>query len=133
MRPKESILLVDDEPEVLETTKWAFELNGYQVFTAANGEEALQCVQTSHPHVLLIDYKLPKMSGIELLKAARAIDPTVGVIIITGLTHQSEEIEAECKHVGAFAFLRKPLQIDAVLQTVKEALAHRASHPPKPR
>ena len=122
MPPKKSILLVDDEPEVLETTKWAFEMNGYQVFTAKSGEEGLQCIQTHHPHVLLIDYKLPKMSGIELLKEARALDPTGAVIIITGLTHQSEEIEAECKQLGAFAFLRKPLQIDAVLQAVKEAL-----------
>ncbi len=130
---KESILLVDDEPEILETTKWAFELNGYQVFTATNGADALRCVQTSHPHVLLIDYKLPKMSGVEFLKAAREIDPDVAAIVITGLTHQSEAIEAESKQLGAFAFLRKPLQMEEVLQTVKEALAHRASRPPKPR
>ena len=124
---KKSILLVDDEPDILETTKWAFEAIGYEVFTAKSGEEGLQRVQTSHPHVLLIDYKLPKMTGVEFLKAAREIDPSSAAIMITGLTHQSEIIEAQSKELGAFAFLRKPLEMDVVLQTIKEALAHRAS------
>ncbi len=130
---KQSILLVDDEPEILETTKWAFEMNGYQVFTAANGAEALQWVQNSHPNVLLIDYKLPKMTGIELLQAVRASDHRVPAIIITGLTQDVDRVEAECQAAGAFAFLRKPLRMEEVLQTVKEALAHRAKRPTKPR
>ncbi len=122
-----SLLIVDDEPDILETTRWAFETVGYQVYTAGTAEEGLQLFETSRPQLLLIDYKLPAMSGADLLKAARAIDPTIPAIMITGLTHQSEAIEAECQRLGTFRFLKKPLKMSEVLQIVKEAVCQRIS------
>jgi len=120
------ILLVDDEPEVLETTKWAFEAIGYNVFTALTGEEAVEQMVDAKPDLLLIDYKLPQMSGIDFLKLARVMQPDITAIMITGLTHQSEEIEKECEELGTFAFLHKPLSMEEVIRVVKEALAQRS-------
>ena len=117
-----SLLIVDDEPDILETTRWAFETVGYKVFTAENGEEALRLFETSKPELLLIDYKLPKMSGTDFLKAVRATDQRIPAIMITGLTHQAEMIEAECQKLGTFRFLKKPLRMGEVLQIVKEAI-----------
>lgn len=116
------LLIIDDEPEILETTRWAFETAGYEVHTAADGREALEKMKQVHPELLLIDYKLPQMTGVELLRAAKALDPGITVVMITGLTHQSDEIESECRESGAAGFLQKPLQMDKVLSVVKEAL-----------
>ena len=115
-----SVLIVDDEPEILNTTKWAFEMAGFKVHTAASAEEALPQAESFRPEVLLIDYKLPKMNGLELLSKVRAWIPNAVAIMITGLTHQSEDLEEESRRLGAVGFLHKPLQLEQVLKLVKE-------------
>ena len=122
---KARILLVDDEPEILETTRWAFEVNNYEVMTARTGEDALALMQNQEPTVILADFKLPKMSGAEFLRQVKSVKPEIPVIMITGLTHQSEEIEKECEDMGTFTFLRKPLRMEEVLEIVAKAVAHR--------
>lgn len=117
-----TILIIDDEPEILDTTRWAFELAGYQVHTAASAEEALPQAQKVKPEVLLIDYKLPNMNGLEFLRAVREGLPRAIAIMVTGLTHQSETLEEESRKLGAVGFLHKPLQLDGVLQIVKEEI-----------
>jgi DNA-binding response OmpR family regulator len=117
-----SLMIIDDEPEILETTKWAFELAGFDVSTAASGEEALPRAEQLHPEVLLIDYKLPQMSGLDVLRETKTKHPEVIAIMITGLTHQTNLIEEESARLGANGFLHKPLQMETVLQIVKTQL-----------
>ena len=116
------ILVVDDEPEILETTKWALELAGFEVHTAASAEEALPQAEALQPEILLIDYKLPRQSGLEVLKTVKSLHPEAIAIMITGLTHESEFIEQESRRLGAVGFLHKPLQMDRVLQIVNDEM-----------
>ncbi len=113
------VLIIDDEPEILESTKWAFELAGFEVHTAASGEEALPCDRSVNPEVLLIDYKLPRMSGLDVLREVKARNPSAVAIMITGLTHEVQGIEALSREFGAAGFLHKPLQIQTVLEIVR--------------
>lgn len=117
-----SILIIDDEEELLDLTKMYFEAIGFTVFTAISGEDALKSIPQNHPQVLLIDYRLPGISGLDVLKAARAMDPKCLAIMITGLTDRVEELEAQCKQVGISAFLQKPLQMEQVSDAVKNAV-----------
>ena len=115
-----TVLIVDDEPEILDITKWAFEMAGFKVRTAASAEEALPQAESFRPEVLLIDYKLPQMNGLELLSKVRSWIPNAVAIMITGLTHQSEDLEEESRRLGAIGFLHKPLQLEVVLKLVRE-------------
>ncbi len=118
-----SLLIVDDEPDILEATKWFLELNGYKVFTAPDGERALQVLENARPDVMLVDYKLPGVSGLELLTMVRTRGVTSPAIMITGLTQQSDSIEEECRKLGVLAFLTKPLEMTRVLEVLKGVVA----------
>lgn len=120
-----TVLIVDDEPEILDTTKWAFEMAGFTVRTAASAEEALPQAESFRPEVLLIDYKLPQMNGLELLSRVHVWIPNAIAIMITGLTHQSEDLEEESRRLGAVGFLHKPLSLEHVLKLVKERMGGR--------
>ena len=117
-----NLLLVEDEPDVRESTRFAFEMRGFQVAAAASGEEALKRVADFHPQILLIDYKLPGMSGAEFLRTVRNSDLTIPAVMITGFANTEEDIEIEAEKLGISAFLHKPLQIEAVFQAIQEAL-----------
>lgn len=118
-----SILLVDDEAEILDFTKFALEAKGYEVFTAGSGQEALRVFQEKRPQLLVLDYKLDGgMTGLDILKSARSVDPAIPAVVITGLTEQAEALKAQCDALGRCTFLQKPLQMDAVYDAVKKAL-----------
>ena len=116
------VLIVDDEPEILDTTRWAFELAGFQVQTAASAEEALPRAESFRPEVLLIDYKLPSMNGLELLRKIRSWVPNAVAIMITGLTHQSENLEEESRRLGAADYVTKPLTLQDIDRVVLSRL-----------
>jgi len=118
-----SLLIVDDELDILDATKWFLEFNGYKVSTASDGEKALQILRNMRPDLMLVDYKLPGVSGIELLGMVRARGITTPAIMITGLTEQSDSIEKECRELGVLAFLTKPLEMARVLQIIKGVVA----------
>lgn len=117
------LLIVDDEPDILEGTRWAFERAGFEVHTAASGEEALPQSRALRPEVLLIDYKLPRMSGLDVLKEVKLEDPDAVAFMITGLTHEAENVEAVSREFGAAGFLHKPLPIQEVVRIVKESMS----------
>ena len=119
---RKRILLVDDEREVLQALKLILQESGYEVHTATSGEEALRYLRAIHPHFLMVDFKLPSMSGIDFLEAAKAENLLVPAVVVTGLTHRIEEIEVSCKRLGVFKLIRKPVEIQKLRDTVRAAI-----------
>ena len=117
---KTRILVVDDEHLI----RWSLEQNlkkqGYEVFTAGNGEDALRLVREEQPDLVLLDIQLPGISGIELLTNYPKTTPAQKVMVITAyasLTTAMESIKA-----GACDFLVKPLMHDEMKRAVRKAL-----------
>jgi DNA-binding response OmpR family regulator len=103
------VLVVDDEPDALELLQAFLEAKGYEVLTASDGEEALQKVKEERPHLILLDVRMPKMTGLEVLKRVREIDREVGVIMVTAVNE--EETGRQALQMGAFDYITKPLDL----------------------
>jgi CheY-like chemotaxis protein len=115
------ILIVDDDPGVVEVLKCFFEKtpDDYTVQTATNGEDALAAVLLSTPDLVLLDINMPGMSGIEVMKH---IDHQIAVIMVTG---NVDSTPAEALKLGAFAYIPKPFDLAYVEQLVPLALMRR--------
>lgn len=115
------ILIVDDEIEVLEGAQFFFEAQGIEVLTARGGHEALALVKACHPQLIMLDIKMQGMSGTEILRHAKQMNPDVPVIMVTGLSEDG--LEEECASLGAAQVLHKPVRI-AELQGIVQSLHH---------
>ena len=103
------VLIVEDELDVLEAARGALQEKGYQVYAASSGEEGFRYFKAVNPQLLLIDHKLSGISGMDFLRAAKADNPKVRAIFMTGLIDEADTLEAQSKQLGADAFLFKPL------------------------
>jgi DNA-binding response OmpR family regulator len=113
-------LVVDDEPRLVEAMQLYLRLKGYEVETALTGEEALQKAEATHPHVILLDIRMPKMDGLQVLRHVRRIDRDVGVIIITAVN--DPEIRHEALAGGAADFITKPIDLKYLDRSIRAVL-----------
>lgn len=119
------ILVVEDEKDVLEPTRLLLQGCGYDAVGAASAEEAYRYFESIHPHILVVDYKLPGMNGADFLRHAKAADPAVSAIMITGLTPQISSIEAQAQEFGV-TVLRKPVRVEDLQKAIEEVVSRRA-------
>ena len=117
------ILIIDDEPSIGDALRQLFEYEGHKVHVAVNGPAGLVDYPDFRPDVTLLDVKLPKMDGIEVLQRIRAEDPGAVVVMISG--HGTIGTAVQATREGAFDFLEKPLDTDRLLVTLRNALAVR--------
>jgi DNA-binding response OmpR family regulator len=104
------ILIVDDEPDAVELLQEFLISKGYEVLTASGGEEALRKVKEERPHLILLDVRMPGMSGLDVLRQVRQFDREVGVIMVTAVNE--EETGRESLRLGAFDYVVKPLNLE---------------------
>jgi len=114
-----TILLVEDEDFIRESTSEILEMNGYKVTTAPSGEAGIDAARKKDFDVVLTDLKLPGASGIDVIKAVKAISPDTACIILTGFG--SIETTIEAMKAGAFTYLQKPLGKEQLLVTLDKA------------
>ena len=120
MTPKNpDILLVDDDADLRRTLYLLLD-GPYTLAEAANGEEALRFLKTSRPRLVLMDVSMPGMSGLEVLRAARELDKTLKVVMIT--SHQEMELAKSALDLGAAAYVTKPFDADFIRGEVSRLL-----------
>jgi two-component system nitrogen regulation response regulator NtrX len=118
-----SILIVDDEPSILQSLSGLLSDEGFEVLTAANGYEALKIVNTEFPDLVLLDIWMPGIDGIETLKEIKKDNPYIQIIIISG--HGTIETAVKATKLGAFDLIEKPLSIDKIIVAINNALNFR--------
>jgi len=113
------VLMVDDEEDFVKTLAERMQMRDLDSDVALSGEAALQIVEDQIPDVMVLDLKMPGIDGMEVLRRVRKAYPQVQVVILTG--HGSEKDEAEARRLGAFAYLQKPVDIEKLIITLKNA------------
>jgi DNA-binding response OmpR family regulator len=109
------VLIVDDDRAVCNALEEFLGAQGYQVCTALDGPAGIAKVKEIRPHIVLLDIIMPGMDGIEVLKEITKVDPTIGVIMVTGI--RDDELGRRALELGAYDYLTKPIDFD-YLQTV---------------
>lgn len=115
------ILIIDDEPVILENLSFILELEDYEVITAASGPEGVERFRQVHDIMAVIsDMRMPGMTGMDVVKAIRDINPDMCVIILTG--HGDMDNAVSAMRSGAFDYLNKPVNADKLLITLDNAI-----------
>jgi hypothetical protein len=121
-----TVLVVDDEPVILEVTRRILERAGYAVITALSGLEALQLCQTARPRIdiLLTDIRMPGMDGADLARGITALQPTVLVLFMTAQAPESalRVIRAWQPYFASRRIIQKPFRIPDLVGRIQELL-----------
>lgn len=114
------ILIIDDEKDYLETLAERLSLRGYACLTALNGEQGLKLLKEHKPPLVLLDLKMPGLSGLDVLKIIKENFPQIQVIVITG--HGSEKEKRLCLELGALKCFNKPVDFKTLIEEIKPLL-----------
>ena len=117
---KAKVLVIDDDPEMLDLARFHLEKSGYEVTSAETGAQGLRLVAEHRHEVALTDLKLPDIDGIELVTKLKESSPATEVIMITGYGAVTEAIEAT--KAGAFYFMEKPVEFEELMALIERAV-----------
>jgi DNA-binding NtrC family response regulator len=118
-----TVLVVDDEVGSRESLP-AIVKPDYQVLIATEGEQALHLVAQRPVDVVLLDLRMPGLSGMQVLEKLKAIDPSIVMTIVTA--YVSEEAVRERERLQVFAYITKPFPVPHIREMVRRAVAHRS-------
>jgi DNA-binding NtrC family response regulator len=113
------VLFVDDEEDFVRTIAERMEMREVGSEVALDGQQALQMLEEDVPDVMVLDLRMPGIDGMEVLRRVKKMYPGMEVIIMTG--HGTEADEAEARRLGAFDYLCKPVDINRLMEVVREA------------
>src|ERR1700723_48772 len=119
-RPMGRVLVVEDDPSVQKALKRLFETEGYAVEVQANGQSALESFQASPPAVIILDLRLPKLSGSDLCKEVKAQAPALPIVVLSATSDVSDKVLL--LELGADDYVTKPFSPRELLARVRGAL-----------
>lgn len=120
---RHTVLIVDDDPEIIRLLSKILSNDGYKVIDAQNGRKALEKVEKGGIDLVVLDLVMPEMGGIETLKEIGNVTPKLSVIVLTG--HGDLETVREAMTLGAYEYITKPFDADFVRAVVQRALRNR--------
>jgi len=116
------VLLVDDDPEIIDAIRYALEAKGFQIFIARDGNQGLAMAEREDPDLVILDMMMPKRSGFLVLeKLRRTREVPVRVIMITA--NEGSRHKAYAEMLGVDDYLRKPFAMDKLVDSVQRLLA----------
>ena len=120
---KHTILIVDDEKDLVSMVKLRLEATGYDTIEAYDGQEALTKAQNENPDLIILDLMLPKMDGYKVCRMLKFYSryKSIPIILFTARAQDSDKDLG--KEVGADAYMTKPFEAEALLSKVKELLS----------
>ena len=113
------VLFVDDERDFVQTVSQRLISRDVGTYGVYDGKQALELIVDDRPDVMVLDLKMPGMHGVEVLRQTKELAPEIEVIILTG--HGTTKDMDECMKLGAFAYMNKPVNIEKLSATIKEA------------
>ncbi|HVJ93533.1 MAG TPA: response regulator [Labilithrix sp.] len=116
------LVVVDDEPVVLEAIELALTCAGHVVNVAASGRAAVELIRSGDVDLVLTDFEMGDMNGLQTMLEIKAAKPQLPVIIVTAFA--SAETEVELKRCGAVGIVKKPFLLDELYEAVERVLAH---------
>jgi DNA-binding NtrC family response regulator len=118
-----SILIIEDDKAIVDITKMILEHDGYKIEHAFNGREGLEKYRTCNPDIVLLDIRMPKMDGIEVLQEIKKRDKEQVVIMISG--HGNIETAVQTTKLGAYDFISKPFDVERLKLTIENGLKYK--------
>ena len=118
--PKDLILLVDDEPSIIQLSQMYLEREGYRIESAGDGEAALNAVEHLHPALVVLDVMLPKLDGFEVCRRLRALEKDTAILMLTARDEDIDKILG--LELGADDYLTKPFNPRELVARVKAIL-----------
>lgn len=118
---KKRILIVDDDPEIIESVRYALQNEGYEVSIARDGNQGLAMAETQTPDLLILDMMMPKRSGFLVLeKIRRGESQEVPIIMITA--NEGSRHKAYAEMLGVNDYIRKPFAMDRLIDAVNQLI-----------
>ena len=117
------ILIVEDEPPLARNIEKFLAREGFEPIVEMNGEAALKTLERTRPDLVLLDFRLTGITGLEVLNRIRSEDSEIRVILMTA--HASVALAVDAMKAGADDFLMKPLSLEALGHTIRRVLGHR--------
>jgi two-component system alkaline phosphatase synthesis response regulator PhoP len=116
------ILAVDDEPDIIEIISYNLSREGYEVFTASNGADAIKLARDHKPDLIILDIMMPRMDGIETCRQLREIDKLKNTFIVFLTAREEEFVEIMGFNAGADDYISKPIKPRALLSRINAIL-----------
>ena len=118
----QKVLIIDDEEHIIYSIKGILALENLDSVQACNGKEGLRIFSEYKPDLIIADYQMPEMTGLELIRSVKSIDPLIPVIIMTA--YGDKDINVSFVKEGAFRYLEKPFDIEELRLTVLSGIEH---------